>query len=252
MKVMTYGADSEWTLPRAGAITRAAVIEAYKTPNIMENNRIVRALQEVATTEQNYTTSLRYLYEHVLLAFEAVPKLDAKFGVARLALQRLIEVHSKVEKDLQLIRIGERNQEVFSFISVITIFTSVVGVFPFYADYIMQYQKISDVLELKDKAIVKFKNEFKSAESRQVSLEGYLIMPVSRMPRYNLLLNEVKMLFSMYEDLTDEVKMLDELLAAVREASATINQLYNTSHDTKKDVEEVSKMVKKSGSCIIS
>jgi hypothetical protein len=250
MKVMTCGADSEWTLPRAGAITRAAVIEAYKTPNIMENNRIVRALQEVATTEQNYTTSLRYLYEHVLLAFEAVPKLDAKFGVARLALQRLIEVHSKVEKDLQLIRIGERNQEVFSFISVITIFTSVVGVFPFYADYIMQYQKISDVLELKGKAIVK--NEFKSAESRQVSLEGYLIMPVSRMPRYNLLLNEVKTLFSMYEDLTDEVKMLDELLAAIREASATINQLYNTSHDTKKDVEEVSKMVKKSGSCIIS
>jgi predicted urease superfamily metal-dependent hydrolase len=56
----------------------------------------------------------------------------------------------------------------------------------------------------------------------------------------------------MYEDLTDEVKLLDELLAAIREASATINQLYHTPHDTKKDVEEVSKMVKKSGYCIIS
>ncbi len=166
MKHVTYNADSEWTLPAAvrneclrvtnnysNFLFRALSIErrslngtrprklsnrAQESPQCCKNSftpiKSTRKICEVLTRYGGKKRNFNFLKccltsffkRGIVPIFAAVPNLNTKFGVARVALQRIVEAHEKLAVDLQRIHIGEAGYEEFAMISALTIFSSLV------------------------------------------------------------------------------------------------------------------------------
>lgn len=197
-----------------------------------EKNALVRdrIRQEILDTEKKYVASLRLLNLHYVGKIKHMQQNLSAFG--NLTTQQCADLASNVELLAGIHEVFLK--ELTTKKSLASVFLKFHHLFKNYTDFLNGYERIIDAINQlqKNKKFVAALNEVR-AQLRQdggLELMSYMIMPVQRVPRYVLLLNE---LLKHTVETDEEHKHLVEALNEIKGVATAIN-------DGKKRMESMS------------
>ena len=195
------------------------------------------ALSEIISSERTYVQELELLSE---VYYDGLASLAGDDARALLCVEDVSALFSNVKNIVvfnrrMLTEMEEKSARGESFIGT---FRNFVPFLRMYQTYINNYQLASETLQrLKaNAAVAKVLKGLDAAAGKSLTLADYLILPVQRVPRYRLLLNEVYKHTPMG---TDRV-MLAEVLEAISQVASGINSALQK-HEARAKVIEVSR-----------
>ena len=142
---------------------------------IPKERKLARIHQEIVDTERTYCTRLKELVDDAVIPWKK--RLSEEEHMALFCgLEMILELH------IDFLEKMERNM--YDFGNSVLDFSSFLSV---YHSYVSTFEVARQML-VKNKKVISLVEEFKG---RQLRIEGYMIMPVSRLPRYYLLLTEM-------------------------------------------------------------
>mmetsp|Transcript_15636 Transcript_15636/g.39954 ORF Transcript_15636/g.39954 Transcript_15636/m.39954 type:complete len:456 (-) Transcript_15636:83-1450(-) len=193
----SHSKPSTSTLPteEPPTLRRNAMLDNNAMAQITKAQAAVRAriAKEVLSTELSYIRSIKSLIQHLVEPLRASPNItDRQVRQVCLNVPELLRHHIKFVTPLQ------RRVEGWSDSSVLgDIFLNETSFIPEYVEYITHYNQA----HLRIRALASRYPEFNSIveafehKQKQISslnLESFLIMPVQRIPRYVLLLRDLR------------------------------------------------------------
>eukprot|EP01133_Synstelium_polycarpum_P002438 gene2438-2771_t len=159
----------------------AAIVKMYA--------RRGRIVGEMLTTEQTYVGSLGTAIEGLLLPLRANGLLSAD---ATYTIFSNIEVLHQMQGEF-LAKLEARVNAWTVSQSIGDVFASLEGVVDMYSIYVNNYNNVMRALDecKKDEHFVDFLAEAREARCKGIDILAYLIMPIQRMPRYVMLLEDL-------------------------------------------------------------
>jgi hypothetical protein len=230
----------ERSIPRRINIKRTATFGA----NTVDMDKLLRAQQvvrkhvatETLTTEQSYLNSLQTLIRDLLEPIKRSKVITTdEFQSIFSNIEQIASDHVRFEQMLRA-RIG--NWEDASILS--DIFLKETSFFRNYGPYLANFSKGAVALHYIRKKHLKFDNMIKAFEDElmkttMATLDSFLIMPVQRLPRYRLLLSDLRK----YTPQSWQEHL--DLETAVNEVDRVLHEL--NSHIDKDGAEQIKKLL---------
>eukprot|EP01130_Rhizamoeba_saxonica_P016226 TRINITY_DN7463_c0_g1_i1.p1 TRINITY_DN7463_c0_g1~~TRINITY_DN7463_c0_g1_i1.p1 ORF type:complete len:471 (-),score=69.38 TRINITY_DN7463_c0_g1_i1:63-1439(-) len=151
-------------------------------------------ISEILQTENNYVTKLETLIKDIIAplqkktndeGFLNLEEMDTMFG----SIDAILKVHTLLLKDLE-----DRAENSLSNALYGQVFANIIPYFGMYCDYCATYpdvQSLSTMLVNERKPLRGFLNRVAKRCEDRYCLQDYLILPVQRITRYNLLLQDL-------------------------------------------------------------
>eukprot|EP00808_Paulinella_micropora_P006264 g14598.t1 len=223
--LLSFGFDEDSTLQ-----TNDTESPANLNPEQKQNWKRNKAREEIVSTESTYVQSL----QTVLAEYQApLIKEPSKYGTTEEQckllfgnMEIILGLHKTLLSDLQL---AEVKRSSFG-----QVFSNLAPMFRMYRDYVKSYSsRIQLVDSLSNNRYFQTFLEEKRARTNGASLMSYLILPIQRIPRYQLLLQE---LLKHTPDNTPEKHTITRALTQVKEIGQEMDA-------AGKDAQEIAKLV---------
>lgn len=229
----------------AAAATAGATSSSSADGDKWRKNREMAAL-EILKTEETYKTSLVTIFSLYMIQCKrrvgellTKEEFDALFG----GIHEFIPIHKKLYEDLEtrFTAAGGNLPDVI----ISDIFMAIAPDFLRYSSFINSFDKrlklLQDLQNRRDKKFATFLTEtMKSDHMKNMDLPAFLIQPVQRLPRYELLLRE---LCKFTPQNHVDYRNLEEAFLKIKETNALINQMKKDEENREKIVELESQMV---------
>jgi len=206
--------------------------ELFKPIEVLIKEKRDRIADEILRSEQTYVRSLNLLYTHFkkplqeMMTINQLAITDVQFQTLFANLEDLINVNTELLK-LLLERLANWSDKQ----KLGDVLLTLVPFLLLYTQYSLNYGRAADVLrELnKDKKIKQYLAE-KSTETicNGLDFSSYLIMPIQRIPRYRLLLEEfIQNTPKDHEDYKKQGDALDKLKGIAHDVDKAIIEQEN-------------------------
>ncbi|MDP2435731.1 MAG: RhoGEF domain-containing protein, partial [archaeon] len=189
-----------WLQRKGSSLSSDLVLEYSRSQASSSGRRRVRALREIVDTERSYVQGLRLAFEEYMPALLSCtePKIAANLVFGGLA--EITSIHERFLGQLEERLADWPQQQLFA-----DLFLGFVPtVSPFYVTYVNKYDEASmhaaeisrhpQVQHLLGLVRSGLRPDAFSASLTNLPLESLLIMPIQRLPRYVLLLRELRSL----------------------------------------------------------
>jgi RhoGEF domain/SOS1/NGEF-like PH domain len=203
-------------------------VRQYKDSDLSkESPKRRHALLEIYTTELTYYTSLETLRTHYMQPLVDFVEQPA-YGHTKADIAVLFSnMDSLQQMSKQALEVWERLKTENDFSEVGPYFVRMAPVLKLYAEYVNNFDHAMERLQelMKNPQFVNLLSTCKQRSRSSLDLGAYLIQPVQRLPRYEILLREViKHTHKEHPDYTGLVKAK----TAVKEVNTYINQRKRT------------------------
>lgn len=205
---------------------------------------------EILKTEETYKTSLVTIFSlYMIQCKRRIGELISKeeFDLLFGGIHEFIPIHKRLHEQLEQ-RITAAGTDVANVI-ISDIFLAIADEFLRYSTFINSFDRrlklLQDLQNRKDRKFAQFLTEtMKDDHMKNMDLPAFLIQPVQRLPRYELLLRE---LCKFTPNTHVDYKNLEEALLKVKETNAQINQLKRDEENRMKIAEIQSQIYCESG-----
>jgi hypothetical protein len=195
------------------------------SPNETKEEKRERMRKKVAVelrdTEDSYVTALKQLesvYIEQLRSLVGGPGAVVSGGEANTLFSNITQIRDLNHKFL--LDLNKRIEGWSNATCVCDLVRDFAPYFKMYTQYVSNYSTASDLLQQLEKRATFVAFCAEKQTSGQPALSFYLIMPIQRIPRYKLLLQEIQ---KMTDDAHDDKKACDEALAVVSAVALRIN-----------------------------
>jgi hypothetical protein len=234
----------ERSIPRRVNVKRTATFGAGNLVVVTDQDKVLRAQQvvrkhvalETLTTEQSYLNSLKTLIRELLEPVKRSKVLSIEeFNSLFSNIESIANYHVRFESLLKE-RIGSWEDT-----SVVSdIFLKETGFFIQYGSYLQNYNKATVAMHYLRKKYPKFDQFIKNFEDELMktsmqTVDSFLIMPVQRLPRYRLLLSDMR------KYTPPSLQEFLDLEAAIKQVDEVVREL--NSHIPKDGAEQIRKML---------
>ncbi|KAL6055009.1 Rho guanine nucleotide exchange factor (GEF) 17 [Balamuthia mandrillaris] len=203
-------------------ILAQAVVRRFLVKKALKRMRIA---SELLVTEQNYVGHLSTIIRIFLepLEQQAVPKKWVTMPEIRTMFSVVRQLHKHHTRFLEVLEQRMKNWDVFKKHGVADLFLQFDFVF-LYSHYVDNYGNALDTLD-RCKKNPSFSTFLKKCEAKPEcnyqDLPSFLIMPVQRVPRYEMLLRD---LIKKSTSGTESYRMLDSAYTRIRQVTREINE----------------------------
>jgi hypothetical protein len=191
-----------------------------KGKKLTPEQHLERIRSEIVSTEEVYVSGLDILvkvyYEPLLAADTIMSRTDVETIFANL--NSIYQIHSQLLSDLQKCPKGD-------FKSLSAAFVHFVPFLKMYTEYVNNFDKAAkrlDKLENNSRVKAFFEEARKRPECQNLDLRSYLITPVQRLPRYELLLRDLHR--HIPDSSAEEKQKINDLLNTVAKVNEHVNE----------------------------
>jgi len=199
-------------------------------PPPVKKDRLEHLREEFIQTEETYLKGLHTACEIYLAGVREHGLINEKdIEVIFLNIETLFQIHQKLLSDLLRTEHAKKDGGFDALTSLLNAFRYFV---PFLKMYTLYVNGFDDSTKKLDKLraspfsskLKAFLEECKNRpESQKLPIDAYLIMPIQRLPRYELLLRDLLQAIDEKER-QEEHKKLEELLSTVQEVNSHVNE----------------------------
>ena len=206
------------------------------------NKLIEKVEDEIITSEQVYLHALNVLLNEFLLELFRKKIIDEdRYSIKILSnLPMIINFHEQLSNSLQ----SNRNL-------ICQTFKDQCFFFKMYSHYINNYDRLLELLHSNEfKRNKRLQNFLKSKVNENKPIESFLILPIQRVPRYKLLLTELKKYLNKKIDLNTKNNALfdntsiHDKLNSLTEALNNITLICNDINEKKKQIDAIKQCIK--------
>eukprot|EP00005_Dracoamoeba_jomungandri_P005259 CAMPEP_0174250956 /NCGR_PEP_ID=MMETSP0439-20130205/947_1 /TAXON_ID=0 /ORGANISM="Stereomyxa ramosa, Strain Chinc5" /LENGTH=1084 /DNA_ID=CAMNT_0015331151 /DNA_START=59 /DNA_END=3313 /DNA_ORIENTATION=+ len=234
-----FGGAASWT-------GKTSQTKQKSSRKMTPEEHLERIRYEIIETEETYVAALNILvnlYYIPMTEQQICKQEDARviFGT----IPQINQVHTQLLEKLTSTEKGDIT-------GIVQAFRYILPFLKLYVSFVNDFDKaVARVEKLnKNRQIAAFFNEVKSKpECKKLDLEGFLITPIQRPPRYELLFRDL--LKHVPEEAEDERNMIENLLEKVKEINMLINE-QKREHESRQRQYKLNELAKPKGIDIFS